>query len=78
MADSDLYVGREPVMFDFEGAPVVIGPNTVVRAGHPIMKGREDLFVPVTVHFDVARPEPQAADDNPATNTPEKRALRTR
>lgn len=49
----DLYVGKEPATFDYEGAPVFIGPGIVVRAGHPIMAGREDLFVPLVVHYDV-------------------------
>lgn len=55
--ESGLYVGKEPVMFDFEGSPVFIGPSVVVRAGHPIMAGREDLFTPLVVHYDVAEPE---------------------
>lgn len=54
MAESGLYVAREPMTFDFEGSPVFIGPNTVVRAGHPIMKGREQFFTPLVVHYDVA------------------------
>lgn len=52
--EPDLYVGKEPATFDFEGAPVFIGPTIVVRAGHPILKGREDLFKPLVVHYDVA------------------------
>jgi hypothetical protein len=54
MAEPDLYIGKESVTFDFEGAPVYVGPTTVVRAGHPIMKGREDMFTPLVVHFEVA------------------------
>jgi hypothetical protein len=42
----------------FEGQTVVIGPGIVVRAGHPIMAGHEDLFVPLIVHYDV---EPEVA-----------------
>ena len=51
--EPDLYVGKEPATFEHEGSPVFIGPAIVVRAGHPIMKGREDLFVPLVVHYDV-------------------------
>lgn len=51
-----LYIGKEPATFEHEGAPVFIGPATVVRAGHPIMRGREDLFTPLVVHFDVTEP----------------------
>ncbi len=68
MAEPDLFVGIQPCTFDFDGSPVFIGPATVVRAGHPIMAGRESLFRPLVVHFDVAQPEPPA----------EKRAPRTR
>jgi hypothetical protein len=53
MAEPDLYVGKEPTTFDHEGSPVFIGPTIVVRAGHPIMKGREALFEPLTVHYEV-------------------------
>lgn len=53
MAETDLFIGKEPVTFDFEGTPVFVGPTIVVRAGHPIMNGREHLFAPLVVHFDV-------------------------
>lgn len=69
--ETDLYIGKEPCTFDFEGAPVFIGPAIVVRAGHPIMEGREHLFTPLVVHFDMpaqseqskaeAKSEPKAA-----------------
>lgn len=63
MAESEtgLFVGKSPVTFDYEGSPVFVGPNTVVRAGHPIMAGREDLFEPLTVHFDVDQQESKAS-----------------
>jgi hypothetical protein len=60
--EPDLYVGKEPATFDYEGSPVFIGPTIVVRAGHPIMQGRESLFVPLVVHYDVEpAPRQQAA-----------------
>lgn len=61
MAETGLYVGKEPATFDFDGTPVFIGPTVVVRAGHPIMKGREGLFTPLVVHYDLAEDEPKAA-----------------
>jgi hypothetical protein len=66
--EPDLYVGKEPATFEHEGSPVFIGPTIVVRAGHPIMKGREDLFVPLVVHYDVdpAKDEPKTAKTSPA------------
>lgn len=69
MAEPGLYVGKENVTFDFEGSPVFIGPHIVVRAGHPIMEGREALFTPLTIHYDVAEPAqdvPKAAAAKPA------------
>jgi hypothetical protein len=59
--EPDLYVGKESMTFEFGGVPVFIGPNTVIRAGHPIMRGREDLFTPLVVHYDVEPEEPKAA-----------------
>jgi hypothetical protein len=66
MTQPDLFVGKEPVTFDFNGGPVFIGPNVVVRAGHPIMAGRESLFEPLRVHYDVEPPQPVRADDTAA------------
>jgi len=63
--ETDLYVGKDPATFEFEGAPVFIGPNIVVRAGHPIMKGREHLFTPLVVHYDLPG---QAAQDDSKTD----------
>lgn len=60
-SESGLYVGKEPATFEHEGAPVFIGPSIVVRAGHPIMKGREGLFAPLVIHYDV----PESAEDEP-------------
>ncbi len=64
MSESGLYIGKEPTTFEFEGSPVFIGPGIVVRAGHPIMKGREDMFAPLVVHYDVA-PEPEPEKRGP-------------
>lgn len=67
-----LYVGKEPATFEHEGAPVFIGPTIVVRAGHPIMKGREHLFAPLVVHFDLpeqAEPAKTAKAAKPGTGT---------
>lgn len=59
--EPDLYIGTEPATFEFEGADVFIGPSTIVRAGHPIMKGREHLFAPLTIHYDTPADEPKTA-----------------
>jgi hypothetical protein len=57
MAEPDLYVANTSATFEFGGETVFISPRTIVRAGHPIMKGREDLFEPLTVHFDLPKAE---------------------
>jgi hypothetical protein len=68
--EPDLYIGKEPVTFDFEGAPVFIGPTVVVRAGHPIMKGREGLFEPLVVHYDVEpAPTPKSSSTRAKEST---------
>ena len=50
----NILVARETAVFVFEGARVVIHEGlTRVRAGHPILEGREHLFRPIDVHYDV-------------------------
>jgi hypothetical protein len=74
VAESDLYVGKEPVTFDHEGSPVFVGPNVVVRAGHPIMKGREDLFTPLVIHYDYDTPdEPTKGESKTAKTSPARK-----
>jgi hypothetical protein len=65
--EPDLFVGKEPATFEFEGSPVFIGPAIVVRAGHPIMLGREDLFTPLVVHYDVAVAQDEPVQGEPKT-----------
>ncbi len=58
---SDILVARQSAVFTHDGERIVIHKGqTRVRAGHPIVEGREDLFEPLTVHYDVetARQEP--------------------
>jgi len=74
MAQPDLYVGKEPATFEFEGSPVFIGPKVVVRAGHPIMQGREDLFELLVVHYEVE--QPKADEQTPAPTAAVKRTGR--
>jgi len=69
MAERDLYVGIEPTTFEYDGQPVFIGPATVVRAGHPILAGRESLFRPLIVHFEVAEPLQAAKPAEKRTHT---------
>lgn len=51
---SDIYVADETFTTTVDGAPVVIRRGkTRVRAGHPVLEGREHLFKPLTVDYDV-------------------------
>lgn len=51
---ADILVAKTNAVFDYEGRRVVIRAGvTRVRAGHPITEGREDLFEPITVDYDV-------------------------
>ncbi len=70
MTEPDLYVGKEPVTFEFEGAPVFIGPSIVVRAGHSIMKGGEDFFEPLVVHYEMEPPAAPAAKRSDTARKP--------
>jgi hypothetical protein len=49
-----IYVARESFSAELDGVPVaVVKGQTRVREGHPLLDGRESLFEPVTVHYDV-------------------------
>lgn len=51
--------------FDFRGQPVfIVGGKTIVRQGHPMLRGHEYLFEPLVVHYDL--PSPTRERDVPA------------
>lgn len=51
----DLYMAKESFAATIDGDYVSVSKGDLVRAGHPILKGRESLFVPAEgyVRFDV-------------------------
>lgn len=52
----DLYQAKDTFsVVQEDGIPVVVDRGDLVRAGHPLLKGREHLFEPVeqAVRFDV-------------------------
>jgi hypothetical protein len=52
----DVYVARESGSAEVDGKVLTFTKGmTRVRAGHPLLKGREHLFDPIdtTVHYDV-------------------------
>lgn len=52
--EGQIFQARESFTVDMDGSPItVVGGTTRVREGHPLLKGREHLFEPVTVHYDV-------------------------
>jgi hypothetical protein len=56
MAESDIFVARESFTCEVDGQDEHITRGiTRVRAGHPILKGREDLFEPLKVQYDIER-----------------------
>lgn len=53
-AGSGILVARQSFTAELDGVPVsVVRGVTHVREGHPLLEGREELFEPVTVHFEV-------------------------
>ncbi|GGM55542.1 hypothetical protein GCM10012275_28310 [Longimycelium tulufanense] len=65
---SDVLVAKVSGAFQYEGKSVVIHAGvTTVRAGHPMLKGREYLFQPLRVHhdYDVPRRGVEDASANP-------------
>ena len=61
----EILIATETVLTEFEGENVYIyAGQTTVREGHPILKGREAMFIPVQVHYDL--PEPKAKTPPPA------------
>lgn len=57
----DILVANTTCMINHEGRQIMLRRGvTTVRAGHPITEGREQLFDPITVHFDRDVPVEQA------------------
>ncbi len=61
---ADIFVAVESVLTQVDGENVYITAGQTARAGHPILVGREALFEPFKVDYDldVPTPEPTAAD----------------
>jgi hypothetical protein len=62
MAEGAILVARESVIFAYDGNQVYIHKGrTTVREGHPVLRGREDLFEPLVPTFDLDSPPPRPA-----------------
>jgi hypothetical protein len=68
----EMYIAKEPFVTQFEGEQISVGHNDLVRAGHPLLKGREDLFKPAEgyIRFDVE--QATAAPGEKRDSEPEK------
>lgn len=83
--ETDLYqVKRDGgAAFVHDGVMTYIKPYMIVRKGHAIMKGREDLFEPLYVHYDLdeavdTKTESKKAEDKePEARKPEPDAPRS-
>ena len=54
MPNNDVYVAKESFACRLDGKRVIVNRGkTRVRHGHPLLKGREHLFSPIGVHYDV-------------------------
>jgi len=67
--DTGYVRAREAFGCEYEGEMITVAAGEYVPAGHPITKGREWAFEPVTSfgRWDAqpAEPEPEQADDEP-------------
>lgn len=48
-----IFVAVESFGCEVDGRPVLVSKGDTVREGHPVLKGRESLFVVQSVRFDV-------------------------
>lgn len=63
-----IYVANDSFSTVLDGQPITVSKGmTRVRHGHPLLAGREQMFDPIEVHFDV-----EQATDRPG----EKRGAR--
>lgn len=57
MTEGAILVAKTGAMFDYEGQKVfLVAGRTTVREGHPVLKGREHLFRPLKVDFEMEDP----------------------
>lgn len=76
MAQGKLFQAVTGGAFDIDGQPVILNPGDVAREGHPVMYGRQHMFVPFVVRFELPdEGKPPVIEANPPERTaPEKTA----
>lgn len=68
----DIFVARESAIVHFNGAAVTLAAGrTTARKGHPILNGREALFEPLRVDFDLGQADDSDADEPDAPKADE-------
>lgn len=74
MASSDIYVAKESFATELDGQSVIVQKDvTRVRAGHPLLKGRENLFELLSVQYDVEQATSKPGEQRGAPTAAERR-----
>jgi hypothetical protein len=75
-SETGIYVAKESFSVLLDGEQVIVSKGiTRVRAGHPILKGREQWFEPLTVQFDVkTKAQPKAVEEQASHEAPVEQA----
>lgn len=54
---AQIMVATSTFLFEHNGVLKHVPQGTTVRVGHPILKGREDLFHPLVVDYEIEQPK---------------------
>ena len=65
---ADIFVAVESVLTQVDGENVYITAGQTARAGHPILVGREALFEPFKVDYELDAPAPEQAPEPTAAD----------
>jgi hypothetical protein len=53
-----IYVAKNSFVYEEDGMVKHVPQGATIRAGHPLLKGREGFFSPLVIDFDLAEPTP--------------------
>lgn len=74
----EIYQAAGPFLVNLDGIDRMIPAGTTVRAGHPLLAGREHMFRPFAVDFEYEPPPEQEGHRTEPETDPGKQAPRTR
>jgi hypothetical protein len=58
MAEAGILIASESFLTDWEGQRrIFTAGQTTIREGHPLVKGREQMFKPLTVDYELPEPK---------------------